>query len=35
MSENIHWAGRLAGSKLRRLYESDAAGMLDENNQSQ
>ena len=29
MTENIHWANRLAGNKLRQLYQSDAAGMLD------
>jgi hypothetical protein len=30
MTEDIYWARRLAGSKLRRLYQSDVAGLLDE-----
>jgi hypothetical protein len=30
MVEKIHWAPRLSGGKLKRLYQSDASGILDE-----
>jgi len=30
MKSMIHWSRRVSPGKIRRLYESDANGMLDE-----
>ena len=30
MTSMIHWSRRVSPEKIRRLYESDANGMLDE-----